>query len=150
MDRSVFDIANWFLTKEAMTPKKLQKLVYYYFAWGQALLKRDMIKNCRFEAWVHGPVNKTLYNRYKKYGGTNIPKASETVELSDVEEELLESVWLTYGDKSANELEALTHLEKPWREARQGCGEYEPCAKEISKKTMRDFYLGIYSGGQGE
>lgn len=44
MDRSVFDIANWFLTKEAMTPKKLQKLVYYYFAWGQALLKRDMIK----------------------------------------------------------------------------------------------------------
>nr|DAX92906.1 MAG TPA: hypothetical protein [Caudoviricetes sp.] len=40
MDRSVFDIANWFLTKEAMTPKKLQKLVYYYFAWGASSSKK--------------------------------------------------------------------------------------------------------------
>ena len=26
-------IANWFLQKEAMSPKKLQKLVYYAYAW---------------------------------------------------------------------------------------------------------------------
>ena len=34
---SVFDIANWFLLKEEMTQKKLQKLCYYAQAWCYAL-----------------------------------------------------------------------------------------------------------------
>ena len=34
---TIFDVADWFLSKEAMTPKKLQKLCYYYKAWGLAL-----------------------------------------------------------------------------------------------------------------
>ena len=34
---SVFDIANWFLTKGQMTHKKLQKLCYYAKAWYLAL-----------------------------------------------------------------------------------------------------------------
>ena len=34
---SVFDIANWFLSKGEMTQKKLQKLCYYAQAWCYAL-----------------------------------------------------------------------------------------------------------------
>ena len=48
MDKvTVFDVAQWFLAKESMTHKKLQKLIYYYYAWGQALLKRDVIDDAR-------------------------------------------------------------------------------------------------------
>lgn len=145
---SVFDVAEWFLSKSSMTPKKLQKLTYYYFAWGQALLKRDVIADCEFEAWVHGPVNKDLYNEYKSYGWTDIEKISEyNYSFDDDEEDLLESVWLTYGEKSANELEVLTHLEDPWKKARQGCKPFELCNNVISKKIMGEYYLGIYIGG---
>ncbi len=35
---NIFDVADWFLSKEAMPHKKLQKLCYYYKAWGLALL----------------------------------------------------------------------------------------------------------------
>lgn len=37
MTYSILDIANWFLSKEPMTHKKLQKLCYYAQAWGLAL-----------------------------------------------------------------------------------------------------------------
>ena len=36
---SVLDVANWVLTHEAMTHKKLQKLCYYAQAWYYALKK---------------------------------------------------------------------------------------------------------------
>lgn len=59
---------------------------------------------------------------------------------------LLESVWATYGDKSGNELEALTHTEAPWQAARIGLHPDDACHNVISPQTMRQFYLSIYSG----
>ena len=32
------DIANWFLSKESMSPKKIQKLVYYAYSWYLTLM----------------------------------------------------------------------------------------------------------------
>ena len=40
---TVFDVSDWFLSKESMTPKKLQKLCYYYKAWGLALYDEDLL-----------------------------------------------------------------------------------------------------------
>ena len=60
--------------------------------------------------------------------------------------ELLESVWFTYGDKSANELEALTHSEDPWKNAREGLKEMEPSDKPIDTEDMKEYYLSIYIG----
>ncbi|WFQ91019.1 hypothetical protein MFERI13461_00453 [Mycoplasma feriruminatoris] len=34
------DISDWFLSKESMTPKKLQKLTYYAEAWALALFNQ--------------------------------------------------------------------------------------------------------------
>ena len=36
---TIFDVADWFLSKEAMTPKKL---CYFYKAWGLALYDEDL------------------------------------------------------------------------------------------------------------
>ena len=73
MKRTVFDVANWFLSKESMTPKKLQKLVYYAYSWYLTLVnesKDDLtakLFTSRLEAWVHGPVFPELYQKYKGY-----------------------------------------------------------------------------------
>ena len=67
------------------------------------------------------------------------------VENADVE--LLESVWETYGDRTGNALEALTHTEKPWIDARVGYGPEERCSVVITLKSMAEYYSSIYTGG---
>lgn len=149
--RTIFNLADWFLGKESMTPKKLQKLVYYAYAWGLALLDEEIVPDARFEAWVHGPVSETIYHSYKKYGWTLIPKNGDyESDFTPEHEDLLESVWLTYGDKSANELEALTHQELPWIAARGSCSQYAVCNNKIEPESMKHFYRSIYEANQGE
>lgn len=143
----IFDVANWFLSKESMSHKKLQKLAYYVEAWGWALYERDVIEDTNFEAWVHGPVSKILYDRYRYSGWNDIESVADNSNKFNAEElELLESVWLTYGKLSANELEALTHSEIPWRAAREGCADCEACSNEISPELMKTYYRSIYTG----
>lgn len=143
----IYDVADWFLSKESMTHKKIQKLSYYYQAWGYALYNREMIENEEFEAWVHGPVSRKLFSEYTIYGWNDIPQKDSNDNLFSKEElNLLESVWVTYGDKSANELEALTHSEMPWIKARVGYGDYENCSEVISPDDMGEYYKSIYIG----
>ncbi|MGY3725034.1 Uncharacterized phage-associated protein [Granulicatella balaenopterae] len=140
-------VAQWFLSQEAMTPKKLQKLMYYFEAWGQALFSEKMIADTEFEAWVHGPVSPELYREYKGFGWRDIPQGKNNDEVfSDKVLDLLYSIWATYGDKSANELEALTHIEAPWRNARQGYAETDNCNVKIKAEDMKEYYSSIYIG----
>lgn len=149
MAYSIFEIADWFLAKESMTPKKLQKLTYYAEAWSHALLNRPIVKDTEFEAWAHGPVSSELYNEYREYGWNDIPKIDKKVDIDDEKaRDVLESVWLTYGDMSANALEAQTHQEEPWLNARRAAGaeDGDRCSQVISGEAMRQYYLSIYNG----
>ena len=148
---TVFDVANWFLSKEPMTPKKVQKLCYYYKAWGLALYGDDLIPDAKFQAWVHGPVCPELYQKYKDYGWNDIPKYSNALyKFNDKETEVLESVWITYGDMTANALEAHTHTEEPWRRAREGCSEFQNCERVIENDWMKKYYKAVYERYQGD
>lgn len=58
---TVGEIAEWFISKptgrgyfEGMTLKKLNYLVYYYYAWGLALYGEEMIKDVHFIAKPDG------------------------------------------------------------------------------------------------
>lgn len=144
---SVFDIANWFLSKESMTQKKLQKLCYYAQAWCYTL-KDYRLMDTVFEAWIHGPVSPALYDKFKNFGYSSIRIAGKyNSNIADDDEELLESVWETYGDHTGNALEALSHSEPPWIEARSGYAPNERCNIPISLETMKHYYSSIYSGG---
>lgn len=142
-DVTIQQLAKWFLAKESMTHKKLQKVCYYGVAWGWALMNRSVITNDKFEAWVHGPVAPRLYDEYKHYGWDDIPKTSETANLSNALSEMLEAVWITYGDKSGNELEALSHMETPWIVARKGLKASEPSHNRIKPAVMKSYYNSI-------
>lgn len=147
-DIDILDLATWFLSKEPMSQKKIQKLCYYAVAWGWALKGRAIASRSEFEAWVHGPVNRVLRDKYIGYGWSDIQKAEVSKKLSQAEDgvvSLLEAVWRTYGDKNGDQLEILSHQEKPWIEARAGAGEFEPSSNKIKPETMREFYLSIYN-----
>ncbi len=141
---SVFDIANWFLKKEAMTHKKVQKLCYYAQAWCYAL-KGYRLEDTDYQAWVHGPVSPVLWERFKSFGYDSIIiKGNVTTNIEAEDEKLLEDVWDTYGENTGNALEALTHRELPWIEARRGYEPEQRCAVVISPATMAAYYKSIY------
>lgn len=143
---SIFDVANWFLLKETMTHKKLQKLCYYAQAWFYAV-KNERLTDTVFEAWVHGPVSPVLYDKFKGFGfsAIKILENYETV-IKAEDLELLESVWKTYGDRTGNALEALSHSEPPWNIARIGYSPNERCEVAISPELMKNYYQSIYLG----
>lgn len=144
---SIMDVATWFLLKSDMTHKKVQKLCYYAEAWSEAILDAPISEDCAFEAWVHGPVNVTIWNNLKQYGWDTI-EISDPIEMQeklkgkfDADQlDILNQVWDVYGHYNAGELEGLTHHEKPWMEQRKGLSIFENCTKQISVQTMKDFY----------
>ena len=142
---AITDIADWFLSKEEMTHKKLQKLCYYAVAWGWALMGKSIAKNDQFEAWVHGPVSPAIFRKYTAMGWNNLERVEKVKDMPEDVTELLEAVWFTYGNKSGNELEALSHSEKPWIEARNGLANHERSSTPIDANTMREFYSSIKS-----
>lgn len=144
MEVNVFHIAKFFLSKNSMTHKKLQKLCYYAQAWHLAL-NYDPLFEGEFEAWVHGPVCPELYSEYKKHGYDRIPKEDKIPEELDRDAiDFLESVYDTYGSFTGDQLESLTHMEAPWKEARAGLEEWMPSHNVISRKTMEVFYREVY------
>ncbi len=147
---TIFDVADTFLSYESMTPKKLQKLCYYAQAWHVALKGVPLI-DCKFEAWVHGPVCPELYYQYKHFRWLEVPRM-ERIDRNIDEDTLdfLDEIFETYGDLDGDELEALTHMELPWQEQRIGLEEYEPSSNEIRLDSMRNFYGDMYEKNQGE
>ena len=124
---------------DPITNLKLQKLVYYAQAWHLALHGEPLIAE-GFQAWVHGPVCHSLYQRFKRYGWNPI---SEDVTPSDLPEEVeahLREVMEVYGGYSAWDLERLTHSEDPWLKARGDAPADEPSSNPISEEEMRRFY----------
>lgn len=136
----VRNVAQYFLSKESMTHKKLEKLCYYVQAWYLANFGVAMMPN-RFEAWVHGPVSPDLYAQYKNWGWAQIPRYQDnSILFSELEIDIMDKVYETYGGYTGDELENLTHAELPWQNARKGCSPSEYSRNPISMKDMRDYY----------
>lgn len=147
---SVYDVANWFLSKQSMEHKKLQKLCYYAQAWHYALLDKPLFSET-IEAWVHGPVIPALYQTYKNYGWQKIPMvAVDDVPLANSTSEILNAVYDTYGELSGGQLEMLSHSEAPWKNARGNLQPYEICTNPIKPEDMKAFYLKSYQEAQND
>ena len=140
---NIFDIANSFLLREPVMPhKKLQKLCYYAYAWYYTLNDKELFVG-RFEAWVHGPVDTTLYDKHRgKYEVVfdNIGYRG----LDTQTEKFLDSIYDKYGYLSALELEALSHFEAPWKIARGNIPTFQQCKNSIPKEQMKAFYRKAY------
>jgi len=145
---TIFDIADFFRSKETMTHKKLQKLVYYAYAWYIALNNEEKDKinvrlcnKCRFEAWVHGPVCPLLYGKFSDHFGMVEKYTGKLNELIDGEiKKFLESIYKIFGKYTGDELEVMTHSEMPWQNARDSLQPSEPSNKEILESDMFVYY----------
>lgn len=131
-----------------MSHLKLQKLVYYCDAYSLAYFGKPLITD-DFEAWVHGPVCRRLYDSLKDksklysdvaytFDGVDVDK--EFNSLTSDQQSLIIDVLSQLSSWSSFELEASTHQEPPWKNARKGYGEADKCSVVINKDDMKKFY----------
>ena len=147
---SALDVAAYILEKQpkkqTITAWKLQKLVYYCQAWSLVWEELPLFKEGIF-AWANGPVVKELYQVHK---GQFLVRAEEFSKgnpenISKEQKDSINHVLKAYGDKTAQWLSDLTHMEEPWIEARQGLSPGERGDVEIKLSTMHGYYSGIDS-----
>ena len=139
------DIANYFIWKarkegKPISNKKLQKLLYYSQAWHLVLDDGKPLFDEDFEAWVHGPVIPSIYQKYKKYGFNPIDKKIDHNPIDDEKTSFLDQIWDIYGKLDAEYLELLTHREEPWQSARDGLESKSKSNTTIDRKLMKKYY----------
>lgn len=110
-----------------VTPMKLQKLLYYCYAW--QLVAKEKQFNAAFEAWEHGPVEPEIYHEYKKFGRKPIEIDGSLLSPSQLIDFILDS----YAVYSALELSKTTHFETPWKK-------YKGTAQVIPDLEFIEFY----------
>jgi len=140
---SALDVAAYILKKKGqMTTWKLQKLVYYCQAWSLVWDDKPLFYE-QIEAWANGPVVKELFEAHRgKFEILRVPGGKST-KLNATQRETVDSVLNYYGNKSSQWLSDLTHMEDPWRNAREGLPNGSPSAREISLDKIAEYYLGL-------
>lgn len=129
------DIAKYILCKIKCTHLKLEKLVYMCFAEYLCDTGRELFKD-KIYAYKYGPVVKSVYEKYKKYGYKDIedneidsvdihelPAKSRILFATDGLKKVkcIEDTILKYGKCTANELVDITHNQNtPWHKAGEG------------------------------
>lgn len=126
---------------EDITPLALQKALYYiqgfYYAFYKTFLFRE---DC--QAWVHGPVYRDIYFRYRDYKFDSIESNNgfDPTVFSAAEKAVLESVVKHICCYSGKVLEKFTHSETPWLSARGNLLESELSDKIIDKTDIGNYF----------
>lgn len=151
-----FDIARQ--KGEALTPMKLQKLVYFAHGWHLALKKEPLVSE-PVEAWPFGPVFPVLYHEFKHYGDSPICEPATDLdpdgmvwewttpaisENDTYKRTLLEKIWNVYGDYSAIQLSNLTHTPgSPWHQISQRYGGTIPRRVAIPNEIIQAYFSSL-------
>lgn len=144
---TVFDVASYILTSAGeMTAMKLQKLVYYSQAWSLVWRERPLFEE-QIEAWSGGPVVPALYSRHRGQFivGPAIVADGNPRNLDQSEQSSITAVLDFYGKHTAQWLSDLTHLERPWIDARERAQAPAgaQCAEVITTADMVEYYSGL-------
>ena len=139
----VFDVAAYILVKMGkMTTMKLQKLVYYSQAWSLVWDEKPLFEE-NIEAWANGPVVRELFDYHRgSYEISEMPIGNPR--LLDVQQkETVDAVLEYYGNRPAQWLIDLSHMEDPWMHARKGLPPLERGNRIIPLDSMADYYSSL-------
>lgn len=145
---SVLDVAQYILERHGpMTAMKLQKLVYYAQAWAivwddQALFPERIL------AWKNGPVVRELYDAHRGQYRVDRIGGGDASRVSAPQKETIDLVLGFYGDKSAQWLSDLTHMEDPWDDAWYGAEPDLRGTVEITLESMAEYYSSLEPGSE--
>ncbi len=148
MNATVYDVAKYILRRfsrkgENISSWKLQKLVYYCQAWSMVWDDKPMFPE-EIQAWADGPVCPDLYRKHRgKFILVPGDIDGNSKILTGEQKATIKAVLNYYGDKDGRYLSDLTHIERPWFEARNGLQPGERGNSVIELNTMVDYYGGL-------
>lgn len=146
------DVARFFLylaaqeaEPELVTHMRLQKLLYHAQGWSLAARGRPLFDS-PIEAWVHGPVVRSVYPMFRDHGDQPIPscEARGDIPLADDDKNFVRSIWEGYKGFSATRLRQMTHADPPYLHARGTLGPDERSDMPISNASMQEFFRTLY------
>jgi uncharacterized phage-associated protein len=141
MTTSAHTIAK-FIIQKSVTPisnLKLQKLLYYVQGWHLGLYGPPVF-NEQIQAWIHGPVVPAVFQSYRQFKWTPIPADYGPVKVDKDTADHVIAILGAFGKLSAAQLEAISHKEAPWIEARKGIEPNCPSTSVITHDSMRRFF----------
>jgi len=125
---------------------KLQKLLYYVQAWHLAFKDEPLFAG-KFQAWVHGPVNRAIYNRfaethtmYSAVTRADIAKDFDSNRIPAESRAHIDEILEAYAPMSGTQLEAMTHDEEPWIKARGNLKPSARCEVELDENLIKEFF----------
>lgn len=132
---SVLDVAQFILdSRGPITAMKLHKLVYYSQVWS-VVWDDDVLFPEAIQAWKNGPVVRELWEATRgSFRVTSVP-GGRGERLTKAQSKTVKKVLKFYGDKDAQWLSDLTHMELPWREAFE-----KGQNTEISLESISEYY----------
>lgn len=107
-------------SNKSITNLKLQKLMYFVEAYYMVKNKNENeLFNSQWSAWDYGPVNKDLYDHYKKFGSMEITLSTEEIYIGEnlpgINKDYIDRIYNLFGSLTAFDLVTLTHLTgSPW------------------------------------
>lgn len=139
-------IASYIINKcTDITPLALQKILYYAQGFFYAFFDRSLYPD-ECEAWVHGPVYRKIYDKYKVFKGNVIEEEINynfDNELNEIKRDYLDIIIKCFGFYSGNALEKMTHFEIPWLNARQNLLPTDNSNKIIKKEEIKEYFLNV-------
>jgi uncharacterized phage-associated protein len=136
------DVASVILARSGswVDAMSLQKLLYYVQAWHLAVTDEPLFSE-QIKAWKDGPVVPQVWHARKDQATRRAAAQQiDAVELDELMSDLIDLVLRSYGSMSAEELSALTHVERPWLEARGDLPEGAEGWTPISPQAMAAYY----------
>lgn len=147
---------------EALTPMKLQNLVYFAHGWSLAVHDSPLISE-QVQAWNYGPVFPNLDRAFKDYGGGPVDSPAvvdessgrygaisgwTTPDLHDDPEarRLVRKVWDVYKKFTGVQLSNWTHVPgSPWRTIFDEHHGSIPHGRIIPDSSIKDYFVGLAS-----
>lgn len=140
---SAFDVAAYILNKlDSMSTMKLQKLVYYCQVWSLVWDEKPLFRES-IEAWANGPVVRSLFNYHRGMFTIESVLIGNPDLLKDYQIETIDSVLEFYGDKTAQWLIDLSHMEPPWQITRSGIEENARSNRTIDLEIIAEYYTSL-------
>jgi len=139
-------VANYIIQFDEITPLALQKLLGFVQGISSLINERMMFQDM-CQAWIHGPVYPTIYDKYKSYCAQVIEPVADTEDLKTLIDEddkkVIDLVMRTFGLYNGKILEFISHKQEPWIAARSGCLPEERCDNYILNDSISEYYKEI-------
>lgn len=140
---TVLDVASYILARTGrISAWKLQKLVYYSQAWSLVWDEKPLFLE-PIQAWANGPVCPALYQTHRGLFQVDSIRGGRPEQLSAPARETVDAVLEYYGKWTSQQLRDLTHLERPWRDARGSTPPGEPGYAVIELLDIQGYYESI-------